>query len=111
MKSIIKNAAFAFGMCFLGMAAAQAGQAGYPQLVVSYGDLDVAHEQGAQALVERIRLAATRVCGGRPDNRDLGAWMRYHSCTHKAADDAVARVGSPLVSAVYGSPFSQLARR
>ena len=111
MKSVIKNAAFAVGICFLGMAGAQAGPQGEPQLVVGYSDLDLSSQAGARVLIGRIGMAASQVCGGVPDIRDLGRLALYRSCRQKAMADAVARVGSPAVNAAYGISYSQMASR
>lgn len=111
MKSIIKNAAFAFVMCFVGMAGAQAAPAGEPQLTVGYGDLDLSGKSGAQVLIGRLDIAASQVCGGEPDMRDLQRMAIYRTCKHQAMDHAVATVGSPTVSALYGGGYPQLASR
>jgi UrcA family protein len=111
MKSVIKNAAFAFVMCFVGMAGAQAGPTGEPQLVVSYGDLDLSGKFGARVLISRLDVAASQVCGGAPVMRDLERTALYRACKHQAMDNAVASVGSPTVSAIYGGGYLRLASR
>ena len=113
MKSLIKNAAFAISVCLSGMAGAHAGQeySAEPQLVVGYGDLDVSRQSGARILIARISVAASQVCGGLPDGRELARTAMYHACMRRAMDDAVARVGSPMVNSLYGSPNSQFASR
>jgi UrcA family protein len=111
MKSVIQNATFAFGIYFLGMAGVQAAPAAAAerQIVISYADLDLSGRSGAQALLQRLEIAASVACGGIPDLRELGRVVLYQSCKQKALDGAVASVGSPLVSAVYGNTVQQVA--
>jgi UrcA family protein len=113
MKSVVKNAAFAIAICLSGMAGAHAGQAysSGPQLVVSYGDLDLSRQSGARILLGRLATAASQVCGGVPDSRELARTAMYRTCTRQAMDNAVARVGSPMVISLYGNPYSQFASR
>lgn len=93
---------------------ALAGQAarGEMRVVVSYGDLDTSRPAGARVLINRLRVAASQVCGGEPYIRDLTSRARYRTCTRQAMDVAVASIGAPLVVALYGEPVLEaLAQR
>jgi UrcA family protein len=72
--------------------------------VVSYSDLNLAHEDGARTLLTRLDHAATHVCGGRPGIADLRAWASYEVCRKAAMDRAVATLSAPLVASLYGAP-------
>lgn len=77
---------------------------GVPSLDVTYSDLNLANRAGAEALLRRIRSAASQVCGG--DQRttmlkDLKMAREFRACVRTAVDDAVRQVNSPLVTAVY----------
>jgi UrcA family protein len=79
------------------------------QVSVYFGDLDLSHQAGAQELIGRLEVAASKVCGGMPDIRDLTRFQMYRACSKKALDNAVADVGRPIVSALYGEPLQQTA--
>jgi UrcA family protein len=66
-------------------------------VAVAYGDLDINHADGAQALYARIRAAATYVCGGLPDMRDLEDMAQFNACFRATIHRAVDQVGAPLV--------------
>jgi UrcA family protein len=84
---------------------APSSAAGYnaaaPQSVVSYSDLDLSRDTGAQVMLSRLQGAAMRVCGGSPDVRDLNAWNDYRACEKQAMDQAVTAVNSPMVAKLY----------
>ena len=67
---------------------------GYP---VGYSDLDISKMKGAKTLYLRIRYAAETLC------QSAATWGKKEgeACVHKAVDDAVARVNSPLLSQYY----------
>jgi UrcA family protein len=79
------------------------------QVSVYYGDLDLSHQAGAQKLIDRLEAAASKVCGGMPDIRDLTRFQMYRACSKQALDNAVASVDQPVVSALYGEPLQQTA--
>jgi UrcA family protein len=83
------------------------------RIAVSYGDLNLGHEEGARTLLTRLDHAATHVCGGRPGIADLRAWASYEACRKAAMDRAVATVHAPLVASLYGAPrqSTQIAAR
>ncbi len=109
MKSIILNASFAFFIAASATAHAQPGQITKPQVTVSYADLDLSREAGARVMLDRLESAASHVCGGWPDMHILNQIVRYHACTRQAMDDAIARLDSPKVSALYGVPAERVA--
>jgi UrcA family protein len=67
---------------------------------VNFRDLDVTTLQGAQALFQRMRDAASRVCsdprlGSGPDSRHA-----YVQCVNNAMADAIATLDRPTVTAL-----------
>jgi UrcA family protein len=71
------------------------------QIEVPHGDLNLSSPVGAERMLGRIRQAAIRVCGGRPDLRDLREVRAFKACTRIAIERAVAELGAPLVTALY----------
>ena len=71
---------------------------------VSYGDLNLASDDGAQLLYGRIVSAARQVCeADRLDNRDLRAVSLEQRCEAQAIAAAVSAVNSPRLAALHGS--------
>ncbi len=68
---------------------------------VSYADLDLGHQAGARALLQRISGAAKLVCS--PEPRELRDAPPYKACLRQAVDQAVDEVNSPRVSALHHS--------
>jgi UrcA family protein len=64
---------------------------------VRYSDLDISKMKGAKTLYLRIRYAAETLC----ENAATWGKKEGQACVHKAVDDAVARVNSPLLSQYY----------
>lgn len=73
-----------------------------PTLRVSYGDLNLATEQGSLILYGRIVHAARAVCAVE-DIRDLRAVVAAKSCRQRAIARAVEQVHSPMLAAVYAA--------
>lgn len=69
---------------------------------VSYADLNLHSTAGAWAVLRRVRAAAKRVCAPRPADADLDQLADYKTCLHDAVANAVAELGNPRVSALYG---------
>jgi UrcA family protein len=85
-----------------------------PVYHVNYADLDLGHRAGADALFARIKSAARRVCEPVAKSEPIRfAQAREQSCKEKAIADAVADVGSPLLTGVYlgGAPRIEMAKR
>ena len=70
------------------------------QVHVKYADLDISSPAGAAVLYQRIRFAATQVCG-MPDPRELARLANAKACTDKAIADAVAAVENDTLADVY----------
>jgi UrcA family protein len=70
-----------------------------PQVVVSYGDLDLSSGEGVRELYKRISAAAREVCPY-PDARELGLAMVNRSCRDAAISRAVREVKSPQLVAL-----------
>jgi len=82
-----------------------------PSETVRYGDLDIDHAAGAEILLRRISLAATRVCGGQPDARAWGATRAFATCRQTTIARAVTRVGAPALQARHEARYVELAKR
>lgn len=81
---------------------ALAGQAMGPDVVVSYADLDITTAAGAEQLYERIQHAAARICP-QADSLPLASYAASVHCRNAVVNQAVSKVGSPKLSAVYAS--------
>ena len=73
-----------------------------PSARVNYHDLNLATEQGSQALYERIVLAARKVCAV-SDIRILAEVAAGQVCQAQAIAHAVRDVNSPRLAAVYSA--------
>jgi UrcA family protein len=98
----------AFAALLVGAGAAgsafAASPANGPTLTVAYGDLNLASDQGNNALYARISAAARQVCAAdRVDIRDLGRYAQARSCEAQAIAQAVQAVHSPRLAALYNA--------
>jgi UrcA family protein len=75
-------------------------------LEVFYGDLNLANRAGAAAMLNRIKQAAVRVCGGTPSTQDMSARREFRACIERATADAVRQLNAPLVTAMHGGRSS-----
>lgn len=80
------------------------------QVVVAYSDLDISSRAGAQALIERMRRAASQVCGQSSDWRNFMN-RYYRTCVADALDRGVASVNSPVVAELYNGNRTLLAAK
>jgi UrcA family protein len=71
-----------------------------PSLDVTYSDLNLTNPAGAEAMLRRIKHAASKVCGGTPSPRTLVEMRHYRMCVRAAVEDAVRRLNAPLVTAL-----------
>ena len=71
-----------------------------PSVRVTYNDLNLATEQGSQALYGRIVAAARQVCPS-SDIRNLAELAAQRACESKAVAQAVQQVNSPKLAATY----------
>lgn len=107
--TLVVTATMAAGMA---LAEAQAANLAQPvtEVTVRYDELDLARPAGAEAMLKRLKQAAERACGGRPDNRLLSDQRMFHQCVETALDDAVIELDAPLVTALHaGESLPQLA--
>jgi UrcA family protein len=76
---------------------------------VSYADLNLQSEAGARTMFQRIRHAARSVCEINLDDSWDGR-VRYFACVRDTTDQAIAKLDSPLVTAMNssGPPKSQI---
>jgi UrcA family protein len=65
---------------------------------VTYGDLNLRHPEGAQALRSRIMAAAKRVCAPLPVYGENAS--PYRACVQKASSEATRSVITPTLAAV-----------
>ena len=78
-------------------------------VVVRYHELDLMREEGARALIGRIKQAAKTVCGPQPARISLDMYAAYQTCVSHSASTAVRKVDVPLVTALYGGKLVLLA--
>lgn len=71
------------------------------EIGVPYDDLDLSTEEGARLFLSRLRQAATRACGGRPDAREIKEMQRFRRCVADEMDRVVALLNKPMVTAVH----------
>ena len=104
-KTLMAATGFAVGLSLAGGAlAAPAGADAPRQTVVKYGDLNLAHAAGVEALNRRINLAAREVCGPEPDIREIGDSQTYRACvTH-----AQAQAAQPLAEAMAATRLEEV---
>lgn len=57
-------------------------------IAVRYGDLDLTAAAGKHTFERRIARAATAVCGGAPESRDLAANRAHGRCVASALESA-----------------------
>jgi UrcA family protein len=70
-----------------------------PQVVVSYGDLDLSSSDGVRELYKRISKAASEVCPY-PYAREVGKLAVNHACRNSAISHAVRQINSPQLVAL-----------
>ena len=102
MKPILIVAALALSG-LAGVAHAQPSNGDGPSIDVFYGDLNLQRPAGADVMLARIHAAASFVCGGKPDTREVTDMMRYRSCVSRAIGDAVAQVNQAALTQLYAN--------
>jgi UrcA family protein len=92
------------GLLILGAAATplSAAQVIGPDVTVSYADLNINTQAGAEALYERLRHAAARVCPVE-ELRPLAEHAAAMRCRNEVVAEAVSRVSSAQLTAVYAA--------
>ena len=97
------SVAFTSLVCLLEASATSAGPPAPARSVsVNYRDLNLSTIHGAITLYERLKDAAQTVCD-RPLT-GVAAYQEWRSCYDAAMADAVAKVNSPLLTAVHRGP-------
>jgi len=74
------------------------------QTTINYSDLDLSRPAGADAMLARIKRAASIVCGERSDPVRLTRSKRFRACIAQTMDATVKQVNAPLVTARYVGP-------
>jgi UrcA family protein len=69
--------------------------------VVTYGELDLNSEAGAETLIRRIDNASESVCARNDGRRPARQAARDRACEYETTEVAVNDVGHPNVSAEY----------
>lgn len=98
LRSLVAASALALGLA-AGPALADGPDAA-PAVQVSYADLDVSKQAGAEALYRRIQAAARSVCE-RADGRDIDRFMRYRQCYSEAIEAALKQANLKTLYAVH----------
>jgi UrcA family protein len=110
MKSFVAATALvaAFGLAAVaGPVSAQAAPGGEISIKVQTGDIDLSKPAGAAVMLQRIHNAASKICGPAPtDWLHFGA--QYKACLKETSDRAVARLDSPMVTAMNGGAPSSV---
>jgi UrcA family protein len=105
MKALILCAALtalaapAFAASPIGNLRPVAGLHNVFETTVPLGDLDLNRVSGAKVAFDRIKFAANRVCGPRPNPVDVVARSKHRACVGLAVDNAVVALDAPLVAA------------
>jgi len=90
------------------MGTAHAGNSGYSykSVDVSYADLNLANDAGAERLERRIKNAARTVCGPRP-HRDINAISSYQQCFKGAMNGGKKAMVTLIAQAKTGQQLAQ----
>ena len=83
----------------LGVAQAAAPVSEFPQIAVSYSDLDLNTSEGTRELYKRIANAAQEVCPY-PNARELAQIEVNHACRDAAIAKAVRQINTPALVAL-----------
>jgi UrcA family protein len=68
---------------------------------VSYADLNLGNQAGAEIMLHRIRSAADAICGDRFGRMSLRRHERIRACSRAAMNKAVQDVGSPILAELF----------
>jgi UrcA family protein len=101
-------AALAAVSCSVGASQALAARepSEVPSRKVSYADLNLSTLAGATTLYRRIQQAARSVCGTDDGGRSIGPHLQWRKCYESAIADAIAKVNSPMLTAVHDDKTS-----
>lgn len=91
--------------------AAHAQSADIPTVKVSVAGIDTQSSSGARILLQRIEMAAGKVCGGEP-SQVLDQKRIYKPCVHDVTARTVASLNNPRLAAIFenkSAPAAKLA--
>ena len=101
-RPVAGGVAFVIAVALAGTVLAQEHQTSSARTAtVRYNDLDLSTTAGAMTLYQRIRGAARMVCEDHEYEVGVDAWREWNGCFHSAVNDAVEKVHSPLLNALY----------
>jgi UrcA family protein len=69
---------------------------------VKYSDLNLSTREGAQAMYQRIKSTARKLCGDEPDIGEVGGIDSWRACVGDAVNHAVDQLNAPMVTAFNG---------
>jgi UrcA family protein len=71
--------------------------------VVYYGDLNIATEQDAKIMLQRIERAAKKACGGHPTFSTYTGSLdhTFEECRGEAIQRTVKQLGAPMMTRIY----------
>lgn len=97
-----RSAYFAFASVVALIATPVAFAQSYPESrVVTYGELNLNTEAGADTLIRRINNAAEDVCGRHDGRRPARQAISDRNCEYETTEDGVDQVDHPMVQARY----------
>lgn len=91
---------FSIALVGLGLAAGSARAQDFRQETIGYADLDLSREEGARALISRIKAASQRVCEDYATPMDLAGQRERRTCLAESVKSAVAQAHSPMLTAL-----------
>lgn len=106
-RNFVAAKALLLGLATVGLAAAVHADTdwvpanGVTQVVVRYGDLNLASADGTRTLYARLRAAARQACNDAISGRNLQSYLSYEACYSSALDGAVSKVGSARLQALH----------
>ncbi|TAJ93941.1 MAG: UrcA family protein [Gammaproteobacteria bacterium] len=97
-KTTLSVAVLAFG-CML--APTLHAKDSVPGRTISYADLDMDTQDGAQALYNRVNKAARKVCKVMYPPYSLTGGVQHKQCVADLVEGAVNEVGKPVLTAIH----------
>lgn len=103
MKDTVKIAAIILVACVMSVPASAIVTTPSEKVTVSFGDLNLKHESAQKTLYNRVKAAASRVCGP-TQIRLAGSVSRIvenKACYNEAITEALDSLGIPAVSELH----------
>jgi UrcA family protein len=100
-NSTIVTGTAALMLALLAQQSAMADQTIVRSVTVKYGDLNLKNEAGTKTLYDRIRFAARKACTLEYEPSFLSQTSNKQHCIHTAIDEAIMKVNSPSLWAMY----------